>query len=73
MGQILKLIIPWTKDYMKSIPPHAIGIEVYLDSARLMGIREISDLSNYPHKQVDDYTFEIYGEFEIKDGVIYGK
>lgn len=52
------------------------GITPYLDGKRLYGIVAIDEsISKYKDHLVElgDRDFEIEGEFEIRDNVIYGK
>ena len=55
---------------------HANGIIPYLDGKRLYRIYAIDEsISKYQDHliQLDEDVFEIQGEFEIRDNVIYAK
>ena len=49
-------------------PIYCKGIRAYLDNKRIDRVWAIdSSISKHPMKKIDDYTFEFYGEFELRE------
>ena len=63
---ILRIEIP--KPIPKGITPTCQSIKCYLDGERLWHIHSVDfSVKKCPMRQIDDYTFEFEGEFELRE------